>query len=245
MYRITHPKVERAINMYNQGKIDAVSLCAIIKMCHPYKYRYVIGWACESVAPEDFFSLIEVTDEEMDNRIFIWNLQKYGILMLPALKNKKTGKILAWDEAMSHDSIYFNFMINGTSKYAGDDETGLLYQHGFITSSGKFLDRKNAGKFAYLTKQWFVKDKPLYSGDAQQFSFRDIEEGDVEDYYKSLGISIPKGLIKVHKSVISLLIEGYEASITRLDVENEEWGDAICYGVIKTTERIEHLKDLL
>lgn len=213
-YRITHPIVERAITLYNQGKIDSVALCATIKVCHPFKYQYVIGWVTESVPEECVPDILMVEEKEIDDLIFSWFLKKNGILMLPALKCKQTSEVLTWDNALSHDSLYFNFNLEGTSHNPGENETPYEYEHGFITSKGKFLSRSEASKFAFKTKQW-NREEPLYSRSAQQFSLRDIENGEVYNYYSSIGINLPKRSIPITRELVKLLLKGYEAEYKR------------------------------
>lgn len=214
-YRIDHPVVSRAITLYNQGKIDSIALCATIKVCHPFKYQYVIGWATESVPKECVPDILMVTEEEMDCQILGWFIKKHGVLMLPALMCKQTGEVLTWDNALRHDSLYYNFNLRGRSHNPGEDETPYEYEHGFITSKGKFLNREEAGELAFKTRQWFSRGKLLFSQDARQFSLKGIMKGEVYDYYSCIGISLPKGSVPISKELVKLLLKGYEAEYKR------------------------------
>ena len=223
-YRITHSMVERAITLYNSGKMNEVELCATVKMCHPFKYKYVIGWATESVLEENIVDILDVTEREMDLQILRWTIEEKGIVMLPALRCGD--EILTWENAKSHDSLYFNFGI----------ERSYEFEHGFITSLGKFLNREEAGKMAYKTYQWRLW-RPLYSGDAEQFTLQDIESGEVRDYYSSLGI--PEVHVPVTSVLVKLLLYGYAIQYKRESAKGD-WR-----GKKPLLERIAHLKELL
>lgn len=201
-YRINHPMVERAITDFNDGKIDAVELCSIIYQCHPYKWEHVIRWATESIDEGDWHDVLSVSKKDIEKHLIVKFIENNGLLMTPALKEIATGKILAWDDALSHDSIYFNY---GLDEY----EVSGKYEHGFITSKGVFLNRELSGKFAYNTRQWFKKDEPLYSRDAEQFSYKDLLNGEHTLYYREMQIFVAD--IPVSKAYIELLIQGANA----------------------------------